>query len=246
MEAEHKNKSRCTVEADLALLRRYQSADQEALGVLLEVHYGLIKAWVHELSENLPWVDRDDILQLASLGFIEAAKTFEVLRSPYFHWWAKKRVSWAIYNSPDVRLVKRTLYGNYSDVIEAQEKLMQRFDRKPTIEELSEETKLSVKQVENALNVIAVFALQLEAEDGKPIEEPYQIEDPYESQLIIKALKQLSSDEVKIIILSYYYGYKDREIAEKLGRSEDAIKMARTRALKKSGKIFGRDGRDGT
>lgn len=245
MEAEHNNKSRCTPERDLELLRRYQSADQEALGVLVEVHYGLIKAWAYELSEAFVWVDRDDILQLASLGFIEAANTFEVSRSPYFHWWAKKRVSWAIYNSSDVRLVKRTLYGNYSRVIEAQDTLMQKLNRQPTIEELSEETKLSVKQVENALNVIAMFPLQLEAEDGKLIEEPYHIDDPYESQLIIEVLKQLSPDEIKIIIL-FCYEYTDREIAEKLGRSEGAIKMARTRALKKPGKIFGRKGRDGT
>ena len=234
------------METDLELVRRYQNGDQDALGVLFEIHYGLIKAWAYELSVHFAWVDRDDLLQLANMGFIEAATTFDVLLSPYLHFWAKRRVSWAIKNSPDVRLVKRTLYGNYSRVIEAQDSLMQKLNRKPTIEELSEETKLSVKQVDNALNVMGMFPLQLEAEDGKLIEEPFHVENHYEAQLILELLRQLSPDEAELLKLYYFYGYSDREIAEKLGRSEDAIKMARTRALKKPGKILGSDGRDGT
>jgi RNA polymerase sporulation-specific sigma factor len=241
MEAENRKKPRCTVESDLKLLRRYRKGDQEALAALFEVHYGLIRFWARELSEKITWVDRDDIMQVVSIGFIEAAIKFDASRTPYFHAWAKKCTRWAIFKSPEVNVIKRTLYDNYSDVIEAQIKLMRDLNRRPTLEEISKETELSERQVDNALNAIAVFSVALEEEDGR-----VEIEDPYQRQLLKEASKQLSSYQAQIIERYYVYGQTDPEIAEDLGKSEEAIKEARQRALKKLRKVIGGNGRDGT
>jgi RNA polymerase sigma factor (sigma-70 family) len=240
MEAENRKKPRCTVESDLELLRRYQKGDQEALAALFEVHNGLIKFWARKLSEKITWVDRDDITQLVCIGFIEAAKKFKASRTPYFHAWATKYVRWSAYKSPEVNIIKRTLYNNYRDVIEAQYKLMEELNRRPTTEEISKETKLSEKQIDNALKAIAAFPLILEEED-----ERVEIEDPYQQQLIKEVSKQLSSYQAQIIKHYYVYGQTDREIAEDLGKSEEAIKEARQRALKKLRKVIG-GMRDGT
>jgi RNA polymerase sigma factor for flagellar operon FliA len=241
MEAENQKKSRCTVESDLELLRRYQNDDLQALAALFEVHYGLIKFWARKLSEKITWVDRDDLTQLVCIGFIEAAQKFQASRTPYFHAWATKYVRWSVFKSPDVNVMKRTLHDNYREVIKAQYKLMEELNRRPTTAEISKETKLSEMQIDNALKGIAAFPLALEEEDAN-----VEIADPYQQQLIKEVSKQLSSYQAQIIKRYYVYGQTDPEIAEDLDKSEEAIKEARQRALKKLRKIIGEDGRDGT
>ncbi|HYJ89015.1 MAG TPA: sigma-70 family RNA polymerase sigma factor [Pyrinomonadaceae bacterium] len=240
MAAESQQKSICTVEADLELLSRYQNGDHQALEALFEVHLRLIKFWVRKVWH---WADREEVMQEAKIGLSNAVMEFNASKDSDFHAQARRCVMRAVFESRAVMPVKRTLYNHYRQVMKAQDILMRKLGRRPTLEELSNEAGLSVTQVENALNVIAAFPLPLEAADGKlAIEEPFQIEDPYESQLVKDALKQLSRDEAKIIILYYYYGKTDREIGEDLGKSEDAVKMARTRALAKLRDIISGEG----
>ena len=241
MEPENQEKKLiCTAEADLELVRRYQNGDQEALVELLEVHRRLIKFWVRKVWA---WADRDEVMQESRIGFSLAAKEFDVSKHGDFHAHARNCVMRAVYESRAVMPVRPTLYKHYRQVLEAQDELMRRLDRRPTLEDLSEEAGLSVKQVENALNVVAAFPFPLEAEDGElPIEEPYRIEDPYQSQLIEDALKQLRPDEARIIILYYLHGLTDREIGGELRKSEDAVKMARMRALAKLRDILSGEG----
>jgi RNA polymerase sigma factor (sigma-70 family) len=253
MEAKKQKKSKCTVEADLVLLRRYRKNDQEALVVLFETHYGLIGFWVYRLSGKLTWVDQDDLMQLGRIGFWRAANTFEVARYRFFHPWARKLVWWNVYNSPEVRVVKETQYKNYEDVIKAQDDLMQRLGRKPTLEEVGNEAGLSKKQVDNALKSIAAFASSLETperlievEDPRQIAELYKIEDELEEiyQLVRNAIRKLTPGQAEVIF-RYYFSEPttDRAIAEEQGKEVKAITMKRTRAEKKLEKIIAGDRR---
>jgi RNA polymerase sigma-B factor len=239
MAAESQKKTICTVEEDLELVRRYQRGDQEALEILLKVHRRLIQFWVRKVWA---WADRDEVMQEANIGFSKAAQEFDVSIHDDFHLHARACVMRGVYESTAIMPVRRTLYRHYRQVMKAQDILLRKLDRRPTLEELSTETGLSVKQVETALNVIAAFCLPLEEEDGLAIEEPSQSEDPYQSRLIKDALKQLSQEEVKVIILYYFYGKTDREIAEHMGKSAAAVKTARTRALEKLRAIISGEG----
>jgi hypothetical protein len=48
MEVENQKNSTCTVAADLELVRRYQSGDEEAVNELLKSHDHLIRFWVRK------------------------------------------------------------------------------------------------------------------------------------------------------------------------------------------------------
>lgn len=230
MEAESQNKT-CTFESDLVLVRRHQNADSKALDDLFRVHRRLLMYWVRKVWRR---ADREEVLQEMVIGLSNAAMEFDAAKTDDFHGLVRSCVMKAVYNSKAVMPVRRTLYNHYRRVIAAQDELLQKLDRKPTVKELSEAAKLSAKQVENALNAIAAFPYPLEEEDGQlAIEEPYQIEDPYQSQLLKDALKQLSRDDAHVIIRYYYFDETDPEIAAVLGKSKDAVKMMRTRALEK-------------
>ena len=221
-------------EADLDLVARYQSGDERALSILLEGHYGLIKYWARKV---LAWADREEIMAEASIAFFESVRDFNVSTNSDFHSHARDLIRRAIYNSPEVRRVRRNLYKNHRKVVEAQETLMERLNRRPSLEELSEETGLSVNQVNTAINVIAAFPFSLEEADGY-----LTIEDPYESHLIRETVNQLDSEDFEIIVRYYFYGQTDREIGEALGKSKGAITMARGRAIKKLRAIISGEG----
>src|SRR5215204_3699694 len=166
MAANDQKRSRCAGEADLELLKRYQSADEEAVSALLKGHYGLIYYWVSKVLLGIPWANRDDIMQEALIGFWDAAKTFDTSGDGDFHTEARNCVRRKIFASKEVRVVNRTLYEHYREVTAAQNNLQEKLNRMPTVEELAREAGLSENQVNTALNVIAAFTLPIEEADG--------------------------------------------------------------------------------
>lgn len=227
METENQESSKGTDEGDLELVRRYQNGDERALVGLLEGHYSLIQYWVRLALEQAPWVDPDDIMQEAHIGFFEAAQQFDFSRSRNFLGFAKILAWRRMLDSSEVRIVKRTLYKNYSEVATAHARLMEKLNRGPTLDELSAETHLSINQIETALNVPAAFPFAMDES-----EEHLTNEDPYQSQLLSDLIGKLDSDQAEVVIRRYR-GHKYREIAQALGKSVDAVKKLHERAIKK-------------
>jgi|ERR1044071_4458780 RNA polymerase sigma factor (sigma-70 family) len=243
MEAETQNNSRCTVAADLKLLRRYQRGDEEALNELLKSHDHLIRFWVRKALAVVPTANREDVIQEAHIGFYQAAAEFNVSDNADFHTQARNYIKRAVYKSSTVRRVNRTLYKNYTKVMQAQVRLIEKLNRAPTLEELGAEAKLSVRQVDTALNVIAAFPFPLEEAEG------YQAsEDPYQTQFFNEAISILNSYDADIIIRHRFYGQTDPEIAADLGLATGTVKMRRHRAESKLRDIISVEGdrKDGT
>jgi len=243
MEVENQKNSTCTVAADLELVRRYQSGDEEAINELLKSHDHLIRFWVRKALAVVPSANREDVIQEAQIGFYQAAAKFNVSEDADFHTQARNHIKRAVYKSSAVRRVSRTLYKNYTEVMKAQARLIKKLNREPTLEELAAEAKLSVRQVDTALNVIAAFPFPLEEAKG------YQAsEDPYQTQFFNEAISILNSDDADIIIRHRLYGQTDPEIAADLGLATGTVKMRRHRAESKLRDIISVEGdrKDGT
>ena len=239
MRPESKEK-RCTFEADLRLVKRHRNGDLHALDELFQSHRPLILFWIRRVWS---WADREEVMQEVRIGLSKAAMEFDASKNDDFHGQVRSCVMNAVFNSRAVLPVRPTLYRHYRDVLRAQDELMRKLDRRPTLGELADAAELSERQVETALNVIAAFPFPLEAEDGQlAIEEPYHVEDPYQSQLIKDALKQLSRYDRMLIIRFYYYGETDPEIGADLDKSDDAVKVARNRALERLRDIISDEG----
>ena len=226
MKVKNQQNSSCSDEADRELLRRYQRGDETAFVELLEVHSVYVRRWVSSALKQAPWAHAEDLRQLAHWGFFDAAKKYKFSRKGNFHALARIRAWGTMFDSPEVRIVGRTLYDNHSEVIAAQERLMKKLERSPSLDELAQEANLSIKQVETAMKVVP-FPSELDEND-----EALSIEDSDTSQLLSDAIALLSSDQAEVIIRRYA-GDKFLEIAKALGKSEDAVKKLHERAKKK-------------
>jgi RNA polymerase sigma factor (sigma-70 family) len=243
MKADNQKSSNCTAESDLELLRRFKKGDERAFVALLDGHMGYLRHWVRLVLEKASWANPDDLLQEARIGLYEAAEKFDLSRKGNFHAWARKSCMGRMFDSREVQLVKETPYKKHRKVVKAHDRLMKELNRNPTLEELSDETNLSVKQVETALDLITPFKLSLDEAKGK-----LTFEDPYELQLISDAFNQISPDYAEVLILHHLLEQTYRQIAKAMGRSEDAIKKLHQRARKQLKDIIYGEGdrKDGT
>jgi len=253
MKAEKQKTSRCSVEGDLELVRRYQSKDREAGETLVKGHFGFIRVWAYRFSDSFSWVAWDDLVQLSTIGFWKAAKEFEVLVYRFFHPWATRLMWLEIRKSPEVTVDKRIPRGNNKLVKTTVEELMRELHRMPTLEEISERTKLTPKQVDKALIALARSMVSLEDEDGpmeiedrRQIEKLNEIENQRQEiyQLLREAINRLTPGQRKVIE-GYYFSEPttDRAIAEELGMEKSAVTRRRGRAEETLRKIISGDRR---
>lgn len=208
-------------------MKRYQGGDERAFVSLLNIHMGLIWHWVRTVRDQASWANPDDLLQEGRIGLWETADKFDVSRKGNFDAWARKACIGRMFDSSEVRLLKRVLSEHRRKVREAEIRLMKELNRRPTLKELAEATGLSVYQVETALDAEA-FMSPLDDADGAVTKD-----DSYQKQLIADALNQLTPDQAEVIIRHHYLQHELAEIAKALGKSEDAVKQLHARAKKK-------------
>ena len=239
---DHENIS-CTVEGDLALLKRYQNGDQEALEELLSSHLALIDFWAGKAGRRIRWLTREDRRNQGCVGFIEAAQEFDVEQDKNFDVKARDAIKKA-FRREKILPIPRHSYRNARRVLEAQQDLFVKLDRRPTNEELATKAQLSVKQVKNAFEVIAAFPLVLETDresERVEVEDLFEFQNPYDEQLIRDLLKRLNRKDVIVIYRFYFFGQSEQEIAIELGRSEGAIATSLYRARQRLRAILSED-----
>lgn len=231
-------------EADLALLLLCRQGDRKALEKLCELHYGLIAYWARKLAERFSsWAhfDPEDLTQAGMMGLVQAAKNFDAGQQGNFHWYASLCFMRAVYACPELQLVKRNHRENRKKVTEAHDVLAVELNRKPTVEEISQSSGLTIKQVQNVLNTASPFHRdleELEEWESPATATPQSALAPAWSQDLEDAIRRLESSDARVIVHYYYWGMTDQEVGSQLGQSKDAAKAKRYRALEKLKRII--------
>ena len=221
---------------ELALWKRYSEGDENACGELVLYYLYLVKRQVNKKLIDITWANREDLIQEGVKGLITAISAYDFNRGSSFKDYAKNFILGAIVRSSEViRYGTRHQYeNNYRKVRDAHDELMKELERKPTIDEIIERSGLTEKKVKNAISAASIAFPEEIPEDyagsvsgGNPVE----IEDG--KILLGELLLHLKEKEAMIIIEHELNGLEDREIAEKFGLNEEAVKKTRQRAMKK-------------
>jgi RNA polymerase sigma factor (sigma-70 family) len=222
------------------LWKRYARGDQQALEKLLMYHMGLVAFWVNEVASMAPWADRQDLRQEGMIILIKAIQKFDLSMgnefSTYARYWIRKALHdylQASRNLTDYR------YKHIRKVMQAQEALMRKLERKPTIAEVAEETELTKQQVETALDAMAMAnPEELLVTDTELPQSSVTVENPENIILIRELMLQLNDRERWVLTKYYEMGYTDPEIAEPPELTADHVKVIRHRALEKLAKLL--------
>ena len=241
---------RMTVD-ELDLWKRYHRGDETAYEELVLYYLPLVSFWVKEISRKAWWANKEDLTQDGIIGLIEAIKNFDTVRDIKFTTYARYYIRGGIYKSPELtRNMPRAQYKNYRRVKKAHDRLMQKLEREPTVNEIAEEIpendKLTIEEIEDALAAMRIAFLEGLTDSVEAAQPSVDTIRSRENILRIQdALSNLSERESSILTRRCWAGQTYSEIGEKLGLKEDTVNKIYHRAIIKLKELYGQQSEGG-
>jgi RNA polymerase sigma-B factor len=226
------------------LLRRWHvDRDVEARRVLIERMMPLVRSLARRYANR--GEPLDDLEQVGCVGLIKAVDRFDIDRQLRFSTFAVPTILGEIKRHFRDRAwsvrVSRGLQELSARVAREVDRLSTRLGRSPTIEDIASATGATPEQVLEALQGAQAYStVPLEepyGEDGEPVAR-FGREDPAyevaEERIELSAgLRMLTERERRIVLLRFFAGLTQREIAERVGISQMHVSRLLRRSLER-------------
>ncbi len=239
---------------EVALAKRVLEGDQEAKDELIQCNLKLVVSIAkHYVNRGMDFLD---LIQEGNLGLMKAVDKFDYTRgfkfSTYATWWIRQAITRALADQARTIRIPVHMVETINKIARAQRKLVQKLNRDPTAEEISEElegvwTPNKIREIQQiALDPLSLEKPVGEEEDshvGDFIEDkdnisPYDYADQaMETERINEVLSQLTDREARVIRLRY--GLEDgrthtlEEVGKEFNVTRERIRQIEAKALKK-------------
>lgn len=232
------------MEHTMELLLRVKKGDEEAGEQLVRENLGLVGSVVKRF-ENRGY-EREDLFQIGVIGLMKAIEKFDFSYEVRFSTYAVPLVSGEIRRFlRDDGLVKvsRSIKESGWRIRRSRERLEQQLGRSVTLQELAEDTGLSMEETALALDAseeVASLYQTVYQSDGSELYLVDRIADhvPQEEQLLNRVavqqlLQLLSQEEQKLIMLRYFEGKTQTVAAQQLGMTQVQVSREEKKILLK-------------
>lgn len=224
-------------EENLALLQAAQQGDQEACERVLTENNGLIWSIVRRYYGR--GVEPEDLYQLGCLGFLKAVRGFDFSYGTCFSTYAVPKIAGEIrrfLRDDGAVKVGRGLREQAQMLYTVRERLRQELGREPVLSELSQATGLEPEEIAQAdLAAGAPESLQQETAEGLTLEGMLGTEAPEESMVeriaLREAIDRLPEKEKLTILLRFYKGLTQEQVAKVLGVSQVQVSRLERRGI---------------
>lgn len=227
----------------IELLKKARQGDAEAREELVNGNLRLVLSVIQRFTnrgENL-----DDLFQVGCIGLIKSIDNFDLTQNVKFSTYAVPMIIGEIRrylrdNNP-IR-VSRSMRDIAYKAMQAKEKLTNKTQREPTIEELAKAMKLPKEEVVMALeSVVDPVSLYepVYSDGGDTIYVMDQIgdnnkDDDWLDEIALKeAISRLSEREKRILSLRFFEGHTQMEVAAEIGISQAQVSRLEKGALSK-------------
>jgi RNA polymerase primary sigma factor len=241
-----------TAEEEVTLARKIKEGDQEALAKLVKANLRFVVSVAKQYQNQ--GLSLPDLINEGNVGLIKAAQRFDETRGfkfiSYAVWWIRQSILQAL--AEQARIVKLPLnkIGSINKVNRALAELEQRFEREPTIEELSEQLELAPEDIKEALRGnnrhLSMDAPISPDEDSSMYDVLLSPDSPMPDKGLLneslrreieRALSTLTPREANIIRL--YFGLNGKhpltleEIGEEFDLTRERVRQIKEKALKR-------------
>jgi RNA polymerase sigma-B factor len=228
------------------LLRRWhEEHDEAARSALIERMLPLVRSLARRYANR--GEPLDDLEQVGCVGLIKAVDRFDLDRELRFSTFAVPTIlgeikrhfrdrAWSVH-------VSRGLQELSARVAREVDRLSSKLGRSPTIEDIAQATSCSTETVLEALQGAHAYStVPLEeaiGDDDEPVER-FGRDDPgfalAEERIELSvAMRPLTERERRIVLLRFFAGLTQREIAERVGISQMHVSRLLRRALEQMG-----------
>ncbi len=224
-------------------VKKAKAGDVDAKDKLIQGNFPLIKSIVKNYQNK--GVEYDDLYQIGCVGFLKAINNFDESFDVKFSTYAVPMISGEIKrflrDDGNIKISRaiKTLWLKIKNFIDEFEK---KHNKEPTIEEISENLQCSPEDVVFAIDaskqIISLDAQVDESSSNSQVVLDRVIEEDKSDVLIDKlllkeAIISLPERERKIILLRYFRGKTQSEIALMLGVSQVQISRLETKIIEK-------------
>lgn len=240
------------------LIKKAQAGEKEAREVLIEQNLGLVHHIVKRFLGR--GYEAEDLFQIGVIGLMKSIDKFNMAYDVKFSTYAVPLITGEIkrfIRDDGMVKVSRTLKENGMRMKYARERLNNRLNREPTLDEIAKEAALSreeaVLALEANIQVESIYK-SVYQNDGNEIFMVDQLSDCNKNEqdevlnhlVIEQLLGTLSKDEQKLIVLRYYQDKTQNEVAKVLGISQVQVsRMEKKTLLKMREKIINKEEKKG-
>ena len=211
------------MEHTIALIRKSHDGDEEARTQLFEENVGLIWCVVRRFLGR--GVESEDLFQIGSIGLLKAIDKFDFAFDVKFSTYAVPMISGEIQRflrDDGIIKVSRSLKELAYKAFLAREKLQERLNREPTLEELAEDMKVEKEELTMAMEAsseVESLYRPVYQKDGNEVpllekleERECQEERVLNRMLLSQLLEELGKEERQLIYLRYFSNKTQTEI----------------------------------
>jgi len=224
------------------LFQMMQDGDTSARGQLINGNLRLVLSVIQRFGNRGECMD--DLFQIGCIGLMKAIDNFDLSQNVKFSTYAVPMIIGEIRrylrdNNP-VR-VSRSLRDMAYKALQVRERLVNKYSREPSLNEIANELKLPREEIVFALDAIQDPVSLFEPvyhDGGDPIFVMDQISDEknqdhhwLEGIAIQDALSRLNAREKLILTLRFYEGKTQMEVAEEIGISQAQVSRLEKTAL---------------
>lgn len=240
-----------TIEEEIELANKIKEGDKKALDKLTKANLRFVvsvaKQYQHQGLGLL------DLINEGNIGLIKAAEKFDATRGfkfiSYAVWWIRQSIMQALADKS--RLVRLPLnqVGAVNQINKASSKFEQEFERRPSIDEISDGTKMSQDKISDALKSysrhVSMDAPLSEGSntgliDLMPGNENSDLDDLFLLESLKEelrlALNILNDRERFVVEASFGINQPEltmQEIGDKQGLTRERVRQIKTKALRK-------------
>lgn len=226
-----------------ALIERVREGDKQAENIMVEENMGLVYSIVRRFANR--GYDIEDLTQIGAIGLIKAVKKFNPEFNVQFSTYAVPMITGEIKrflrDDGSVK-ISRSLKENAMKGWRCEELLRRKLNREPTINEISEECGIDAESLLEAFEAAAPPESIYESvyDNGEreiqllDMIAGAEIEDDIINKVMIDdIMNYLDERERRIIILRYFRGKTQAEIARFIGVSQVQISRIEKKALER-------------
>ena len=219
------------------LLQAAREGDNRACEQVLQENAGLLWSIVRRYYGR--GVDPDDLYQLACLGFLKAVRGYDADFGTQFSTYAVPKIAGEIrrfLRDDGAVKVSRGVKERAMTIRAVRSRLQSQLGREPTLSELSEQTGLEPEEIAAAETAVEpVASLQMETGEGLTLEsllgDSGMEERLVERMVLHRAMEQLPEQERKVLLLRYYKGLTQSNVARVIGVSQVQVSRLERRAV---------------
>jgi RNA polymerase primary sigma factor len=242
-----------TPEQEVNLFKNFQSGDPNALDKIVKHNLRFVVSVAKQYQNAGLWLG--DLINEGNIGLIKAAKRFDITRGfkfiSYAVWWIRQSIIQAINEKGRKIRIPLNHHSLSTKIKKERSKLLQEYEREPSVDELAENTGFSADKVRRSLvnnhKCRSIDAQIKEGEDtplshllmDKNIKSPDHDLAILESQQrqVQMLLSKLSPQEAKIIALFYGIDKKHPvsmdDIGDQFGISRERVRQIKNKVIRK-------------